>query len=107
MQLVKSLLGFPPCPLGGETRVSQFLVPYGYYQEVALCCHLKLALSVIPFCILTGKAEVLAVLFSSITLDCGVFLCYFPARVPAGSLVLSDSVGKSGGPRVLRAQACV
>lgn len=53
--LAKSLLGFPPCPVGGKTRVSQFLVPYGYYWGVALCFHLKLTISVIPFAFFLEK----------------------------------------------------
>jgi len=40
------------------------------------------------FCILTGKVEVLAVLFSSITQEYTGFVSYFPVRAPAGSLVL-------------------
>lgn len=59
------------------------------------------------FCILTGKAEVLvAILFSSVTWDCGVFL-YFPSRALAGSLTLCGSLGKPGGPRGPRVQARV
>lgn len=41
--------------------------------------------------ILTGKMEVLAFQFSSISWDCGVFLCYFLVRGPVGSLILCGS----------------
>lgn len=49
LQLVASLLGFPLCPVGRETKISQFLVPYGHYQGMAICLRLKLALWVLPF----------------------------------------------------------
>lgn len=55
-------------------RDSQFLVPYGYYQGVALCFHLKKGFFSNAFSILTGKLEIFTVLFYSIAHDCGDFL---------------------------------
>lgn len=88
-------------------RVSQFLVLYVCYRRGGFMLPSEIGTFSNTHCVLIGKVEVLAVLFSSITRDCRVSLSYFLARAPADSLALCGSLDKSGGPRGPRSQACI